>query len=358
MNRRKPIYGQARGRGNAGVSFTELLIVMFIFSVIGIMVYDLLVGTARTNLYLEANNDLSEYGQRLVNEIKTEMLQSKKLIDRSPRGQAYQAALDLDGVPQPIDTTVLPVIEVNGSFSPSLAGDAEHPFDPASVGNAVFFAQAMPPYLDEGDGVRIDLYRLNYYYLVKDGSREIAQQGNILDLYRWTSVWFADYNQLYQLNDFGDGGAILSATLTALKLADSTTGRPAIDMAWAPDEDVDEAFYSFSSGSLASSPDSGYTIARDEATSAIKKLNSPRIGGKMVYSVAFNTGQNFDLGDPVPVFATADATDDGYPHGFEVMMGGPTGGRRVMLRLVLAADAGSARLVSRENVVLINARDY
>jgi hypothetical protein len=78
----------------------------------------------------------------------------------------------------------------------------------------------------------------------------------------------------------------------------------------------------------------------------------------MTYSVAYNTGPGFDLGDTVPVFGTADTVDDGFLHGFEVMMGGPTGGRRVLVRLVLAADSGSARLVSRENVVLINARDY
>jgi|GEM_PF-983092 len=346
------------GRGDTGVSFTELLIVMFIFSILGIMVYDLLVGTARTNLYLEANNDLSEYGQRLVNEIKTEMLQSKKLIERSSQGQDYLAALEMSGAPEPIDTCSLPTIEVNGSFSPSLVGDADHPFDPASVGNALFFAQAMRPYLDDSSGVRIDLYRLNYYYLGKDNSRTIAEESNILDLYRWTSVWFADYNQLYQLNNLDDGGATLSSTLTALKAADAATERPAISMAWSPDEDMDEAFYSFASGSLSSSPDGSYEIERDTVASAIEHLNSPRIGGKMVYSVAFNTGQNFDLGDTVPAFATADTSDDGFPHGFEVMMGGPTGGRRVMIRLVLAADAGSARMVSRENVVLINARDY
>ncbi len=62
--------------------------------------------------------------------------------------------------------------------------------------------------------------------------------------------------------------------------------------------------------------------------------------------------------DTVPAFATVDTTNDGFPHGFEVMIGGPTGGRRVMIRLVLAADSGHARLISRENVVLINARDY
>lgn len=345
-------------QGEAGTSFTELMVVMFLFSIIGIMAYDMLVGTAQTNLYLEANNDLSEYGQRLVNEIKTEVLQSKRLIDDSAQGQAYLAALELDEAPTPIDTTDLASIEVNGSFSPSLIGDSEYPFDPASVGNAIFFVQALTPYLNESDGVRIDLYRFKYYYLNKSNATEIADRGNILELTRWESVYFADYNQLVRLEDFDDGGAIQLSTLQALRVEDTATGRPAVTMAWNPDEDADAAFFSFAGGSLASSADSSYEIEMDSATQAIRNLNSPRIGGDMVYSVAFNTGTDFDLGDTVPVFATADATADGFPHGFEVMMGGPTGGRRVLIRLVLAADSGSARLVSRENMVLINARDY
>jgi hypothetical protein len=345
-------------RGDSGVSFIELIVVLFLFSIIGLMVYDLLVGTAQTNLYLEANNDLSEYGQRLVNEIKTEVLQSKRLIDDSSQGLGYLAALELDNAPVPIDSTALASLEVNGSFSPSLLGDAEHPFDPDSVGNSIFFVQAVTPYLHEGNGVRIDLYRFIYYYLSKNNAREIAEQGNILELIRWESAVFADYNQLLRLSDFDDGGAILLATLQALKVEDTAAGRPAVDMAWNPDEDAGSAFYSFAGGALAGSPDSGYKIGQHDAGQAISQLNAPRIGGDMVYSVAFNTCENFDLGDTVPVFATADATADGFPHGFEVMMGGPTGGRRVLVRLVLAADSGSARLVSRENVVLINARDY
>jgi hypothetical protein len=345
-------------RRDDGVSFTELLVVMFLFTVIGIMVYDLLVGTAQTNLYLEANNDLSEYGQRTVNEIKTEVLQSKRLFDDSSQGQDYLDALELDNAPPPINTSDLATIEVNGSFSPSLASDPEYPFDPESVGNAIFFVQALPPYISTDDAVRIDLYRFMYYYLSKNGTAAIGSQPEILELYRWQSVPFADYNQLNQLNELGDSGATLSATLTALRTADPASGRPAVEVAWNPDEDADDAFYEFSGGSLPASPNGSYEIAMEDGSIAIRNLNAPRIGGDMIYSVAYNTDPDFELSDQVPVFAEASHNQDGFPHGFEVMIGGPTGGRRVMIRLVLAADAGHARLVSRENVVLINARDY
>jgi hypothetical protein len=182
--------------------------------------------------------------------------------------------------------------------------------------------------------------------------------GCILELCRWQSVQFADYNQLYSLNNLDDGGATLQDTLQELRTADPSTGRPAVTVAWNPTADADEAFYNFAGGALPSWPSSDYKIERLDAGSAIAQLNGPRIGGDMVYTVAFNSGEDFDIRDPVPVFTEAETIHDGFPHGFEVMMCGPTGGRKVMIRLVLAADSSSARLVSRENIVLINARDY
>ena len=289
-----------RQRGDAGVSFTELIVVMFLFTVMGIMVYDLLVGTAQTNLYLEANNDLSEYGQRLVNEIKTEVLQSKKLIDDTTQGNGYMAALDLTSSPPPLDTTSLPSIEVNGSFSPSLIGDATNPFDPTSVGNALLFVQAETPYLNSSNGVRIDLYQFKFYYLTRSTAGVIESEGSILQLCRWQSVLFADYNQLQRLNNFDDGGVILTATLQELKVADASTDRPAVTVAWNPDEDADAAFHNFAGGSLSSTPTGDYDIEVLNSTPAIANLDAPRIGGEMVYSVAFNPSAQFDLIDTVP----------------------------------------------------------
>lgn len=350
---------RSQQRGEAGASFLELLIVFFLFAIIGIMTYDLLVGTAQTNLYLESNNDLSEFGQRLVNEIKSEMLQSKRLMDNTTVGAGYLAALELSSAPEPIDSTVLPTIELNGSFSPSMASDPDLPFVAASVGNAILFAEAMTPYIDDTNDVRIDTYRFVFYYLAKNTGARFQERDHFLDLYRWESVQYADYSQLRALLNRDDEGATLSSALSALQTEDAATGRPAITVAWDPGEEVDAAFYDFEgSSSLPESPDSTHEPNMASVSSALPRLSGPRIGGKMEYTVAFNSSESFDIGDAVPQFATADTSGDGFPNGFEVMMAGPTGGRKVFIRLVLAADSGHARLVSRENVVLVNARDY
>jgi len=351
--------GRGKWREESGVSFTELIVVFFIFSILGLMVYDLLVGTARTNLFIEANNDLSEFGQRMVNEIKTQVLQSKRLLDNTTAGIAYQDALEMSGAPEPIDSTQLAKIEMNGSFAPSLTGHPETPFETTSVGNALLFAEAVTPYLDETDDTRIDIYRFNYYYLSKNTEVDFLELDHILEVEYWESIQFADYNQLTRLLYRDDEGVALAAALSGLQTEDTDTGRPVITMAWDPDADADEAFYNYSgSSTLPESPDSSYQIEMASIQPAITHLTTTRIGGKMPYTVAFNSGESFDIGHPVPVFATADTAGDGFPNGMEVMLAGPTGGRKIFIRLVLAADCGSARVTSRENVVLINARDY
>lgn len=350
---------QGKWTGDHGISLMELLIVMFLFSVVGIMTYGILVGTAKTNVFLESHNDLGEFGQRLVNNIKTQVLQSKRLLDNSVTGNAYLQALELDGAPPPLDGTTLPTIEISGSFSPSLAGDATNPFVASSVGNALLFAESLAPYVDESNNARIDLYRFNFYYLSVNTDNDIAGKGRTIDISHWQSVQFADYDQLKLLENHDENGAILAAVLGGLQTADPAAEREAITYAWRPAKPADMAFYDIDgSSSLPDSPDGAYAIATGMIEPAIANLNSARIGGDMPYTVAFNSGDSFPIKEPVPLFATANQSGDGFPNGLETMIAGPSGGRRVFIRLVLAADNGGGSLAAQENVVLINAMDF
>jgi hypothetical protein len=337
----------------------ELLIVMFLFSVIGVMTYGILVGTAKTNVFLESHNDLAEFGQRLVNEIKTKVLQSKRLMDNSTVGNGYLQALELDGAPPPLDGTTLPTIEISGSFSPSLAGDTTNPFVTSSVGNALLFAESLAPYVDVTNNARVDLYRFNFYYLSANTDNDIAGMGRTIDITHWQSVQFANYDQLKRLENHDESGAILATVLGALQTADPSTEREAITYAWAPSKAADAAFYDIDgSSSLPAGPDETYDIATGLVEPAIANLNSVRIGGDMPYTVAFNSGDSFPIRETVPLFATASASGDGFPNGLETMIAGPSGGRRVFIRLVLVADNGGGSLAAQENMVLINAMDF
>jgi hypothetical protein len=344
---------------DGGVSLVELIIVLFLFAVVGIMTYGILVGTARTNLFLESHNDLGEFGQRLVNQIKTEALQSKRLLDNSTAGNEYLAALDLTGAPNPLDSTTLPTIEVSGSFSPSMVDDTENPFVATSVGNALLFAESIAPYVDAANNTRIDIYRFNFYYLSNNNNFGIAGKDHTLDIMHWQSIQFANYDQLKLLENHDTSGAALAAALSGLQAADPATEREAITYAWAPARPVGRAFYDISGAtSLPDDPDSTYTIVMGSIREAIANLNEVRIGGDMPYTVAFNSGENFPINEPVPLFATANDTGDGFPNGLETMIAGPSGGRKVFIRLVLVADNGGGSLAAQENVVLINAMDF
>lgn len=358
MNRRQDTQ-QGKSKRDSGISLIELLIVMFLFAVVGIMTYGILVGTARTNLFLESHNDLGEFGQRLVNDIKTKALQSKRLMDNSTAGNSYLAALDLSDAPPPLEGMTLPTIEIAGSFSPSMADDTENPFVAASVGNALLFAESLAPYVDAANNARIDLYRFNFYYLSTNTGTSIAGKDHTLDILHWQSVQFADYDQLKLLENHDSSGTALTAVLGGLQTADPAAEREAITYAWSPAKPVDAAFYDINGKtSLPEAPNGTYDIALGSIQPAISNLNGARIGGDMPYTVAFNSGESFPINESVPLFATASDTGDGFPHGLETMIAGPSGGRRIFIRLVLAADNGGGNLAAQENIVLINAMDF
>jgi hypothetical protein len=67
--------------------------------------------------------------------------------------------------------------------------------------------------------------------------------------------------------------------------------------------------------------------------------------------------QGFELGPIVPQFATVIAGGDGFPHGFEVQIVGPSGAREVLLKLVLA-KSGAQRIVARDLKAVLTTRDY
>jgi hypothetical protein len=238
-----------------------------------------------------------------------------------------------------------------------MAGDAENPFVAASVGNALLFAESLAPYVDESNNARIDLYRFNFYYLTEYTEDDIAGMGRTLDIQHWQSVQFADYDQLKLLENNGSGS--VATVLAGLQTADPAAEREAITYAWAPAKPADAAFYDINGkSSLPDAPDSSYEIAMGTIAPAIANLHQARIGGDMPYTVAFNSGEDFPINEPVPLFATASQTGSGFPHGLETMIAGPSGGRRVFIRLVLAADNGGGSLAAQENIVLINAMDF
>ena len=65
----------------------EVSVSLFLLSIISLLFYQIFIGTMRTNMMLESHNDLAMLGQRSVNFVKEEVLQSKVLYQDDSRGQ-------------------------------------------------------------------------------------------------------------------------------------------------------------------------------------------------------------------------------------------------------------------------------
>lgn len=330
-------------RSCRGVTLVETLVSLFLVGVLGVLAFEVIIGTAKTNAFLEAHNDLGTMSQRALNQIKDNLNQSRRILDRSVDGVAYQQKLDLGSCPPPISTSLLPLIEENGSLSPGA-----NSFVPTSVGNSLLFAQGEPVFEELGTETRLDIYSFHYYYLTQNTKRTIGRKLGHLELLEWRSVYYADASQLLALPELER-----NAVVAALRGA-------SIENAWNPSEPAASAFFELNSGSSVTPQDPSYRIEMEECRSTMPEFQSGRIGGGMVYSVAYNTGGDFDLPIDVPEFAPSSGAGEGFPNGFEVAVVGTSGGRRVYMRLVLASSTSSFRrnLIAGQNALLVQARDF
>jgi hypothetical protein len=259
------------------------------------------------------------------------------------------------------------------------------------VGNEMLLVRALEPvpvlYDHDGNPVTdpipfyVDRYRLEFYFLTLNTSRNFNGTGSYLDLIRATGPDFADYFQLtttlpsltlLQRQQIVQGLQDLLTDLTPAELTRMEIDGP-ITQAWDPKLDPtvappNGAFFAIDDdGNL-----NGITLNTLDLRKAtmLPEFVGGRIGGRMEYSVATNSDTLLGDGrfgplrimDQVPLFAEKNSA---FPGGFEIKIIGPTGARSVWNRLVLCSEnvriqsGGKGREIdSQESVVISSAREY
>jgi hypothetical protein len=329
--------------GERGFSISELLVSLLLMTVISMLFYQLFIGTMGTNMMLESHNDLATLGQRSVNTIKEEILQSKVLFQDDTRGQGFLSKLAVPSVHPVLNGTLLPIIDDSGTIKPDTST--------RRTGNSLLLLRELTPtsyWIDhDADGgtadieVLVDLYSFEYVYLSPNTSRSFKQQGHYLDLVRAQSEEYASYVQLAGLTP-------TARTALASQLSNDGVGY-AVD----PWKDVSQAFYAVESGGALNGPQN-HTIALDEYESLLPEFRGGRVAGKMTYSVGIQHDPPFPAADPVNLFAQASGD---FPGGLEALIVGSTSARRVLVRLALYADYGN-KINSHVNVVTSTTSEF
>ena len=322
-------------RPNArGFTLIETMVAMAIFSVIALALSTFIIDSQKVNFQIQAETDAALLSQTALDDLRWRLEQSRAILDAN---SGYLDLIDLGSAPPIEGKLQLPTIEPTGSLSPR-ASAKDPPFNQGSVGNALLFAEAMPPFHDPKTGRMVDVYRFVLYYVAEGPRHEkFGPLPNYLDLMRFESTTYADFAQVDSLpKDLAPG------VIAALESA-------GITYTWEATAPAIAAFSRLAHGEIQEPPEPKHKILAAHVDSAIPGLGRVQTAaGSIAYTIATNTPGDLPIHQVVPTVAKS---ANGFPNGFEVEIAGPSHGRKVLARLVLVAET-HGRYFSRDNLMI------
>jgi hypothetical protein len=362
----------------------EILVVLAISTVIMILCYDMIDDAMRTSLFVESHNNLSQWAQRPVNAMQTEIFQNKIVFDTTnPLAAAYLTRFTtppaypgtypagcggaggcggptatIPTAPAMQANSLLPILDPSNVMQPDAGVGAGR-----MTGNVLFIVRQLPPVLipydnDDNPGTPnvnfpADRYRFEMWYLARDTTRPFATASYFVDLIQARSIDFSDRFQLDPLLNCVSGTPpCLSASNKTLIVNGLTAAN--LRVAWDPmNQPVNNAFYNIAN-SGAMTVQTGQGIWLYSTKSMIPELKGGSISGKMLYSVGFRPSSTttFPIRDLVPKYAVYDTSIPAFPSGFEVKIVGAGAARKVLLRLVLMSNYKAGKYESQEGFVI------
>lgn len=341
-------------RGQSGTSLAEMLVTLAVTTTLMLIVYALIDDTIRATMFGESHNDMTIMTQRVVNGLRVEILQSRVAFQEDDVGGAYRAALQIPSTLSPWPDTRLPVFQVEPTLDPD-----KGPGTDRRAGNAMLLARQLEPlavfYDHDADAATaevellVDRYRFDYYFLVRNEGRRFAGSAYYVDLMEARSVEYADYFQLSSLT-----------TAQRQKVVPRVQAA-GITRAWNPGTAIATAFYELAPAASGAfeGPVTSPAIAVSRVTSLLPEMRGGRVSGAIDYSIGFvpeAPAKPFPVPTPMTFYARPDPEAPGFPAGFEVKVAGPSGNRRVGVRLVLMSRYQASTYESQQALLTASAR--
>jgi hypothetical protein len=228
-------------------------------------------------------------------------------------------------------------VDATGRLEPDLLGNP-------TAGNVLLVARESDPVscvADPATGLRryVDTYRFGCAYPTVSARRLVPGGGPAHDLVLWLSRPFPSLPQIRAIADPLQRGRVVSDLVQTLGL----------NVAWDPEQAPAQAFYALlSDGSIAASPDPSPTLPQDALASAGRRLVAANLQLAATDDQVASRAALFSR-EPLATWS---------PHGFEVKVVGPSGARKVGLRLVVEAPVGLGPLTTCvPTTVLVSARN-
>jgi type II secretory pathway pseudopilin PulG len=312
-------------RSVLGLTLIEVMITLTVLGFLLLVVARSQVTVSDANSALHGVNRIALETQTAVANIHKDISTARKLFQDDVQGRSYLAALGTMDLPA-ILSTRLPVIGPLAEFSKD---------DPATplTGNCLLMAEEMTPNDTVVDvaGVpttyRVNIIRLVAYYLTRY-DRPLAPGLSRFDLVRWESQAFVDHTTLT---------AITNATTRQAVVA-NLTDNARIYYSWDILKNANLAFFELGND-VAATAENPFSIPASP-------LNERAPKGLFANARASISSNNTSTGEAqIPKFAVAldpsvDINGIGFPHGFEVKIVGPSGARKVLVRVVADIQRG------------------
>lgn len=302
-------------RPERGTTLLEAVIVVSVFSFMAYCVYALVASTVTLSAHSQAWGDLTESAQHGVNQVVGELPAARRIFRNDAQGNAYLAAIEPPSDYPVLGNIRLPVPKDLGTFRADEPGDEQ-------TGNALLFCKQQPIFqttLQSGISRRVDVYTLVFCY-PSPVARAAGPYVRSLALARWESIEFGDYLAVMALS-----------ASERTEVAKSLYEDRGVRYLWDVSQNPDQAFYGIDGfGAIDAVPLAGFRPPCGTNRKVIASLGLGRA------SMAWNRTNPAWIPERVPYYAIADATGDGFPHGFEVQVIGPTGSRTILVRLTLA----------------------
>jgi hypothetical protein len=320
----------SRTRGPAGLSIVELTIATSLMVGVLLIVNEVLSTAQRSQVYINARDKAAQYSAKLVADLRAAGLSSRRVYQDDAEGRGYLAALDTTAYPI-LAGARLPVVDAAGRLDRDAAGVPR-------TGNAVLLACEDRPqqFTTSGARHRVDVVRFVSVYPTRRPGKFVEAMPDRIDLVRLASRQYADRASLDQIAVATEKAEVVQALHAQ-----------GITRAWVAGAAVGSAFFALNSdGTISSTP-----VASPLIDAAPDNPARPMLGAAHI-SVAPNSPAL-----RVPTFAELDVAAPAFPSGFEVKVVGPSGGRQVLVRLMLLVGVTGGPDAEAATVRLFSVRD-
>ena len=318
-----------RDREEQGFTLLEMTVTFVLLTGMIITMVQIVKASADAQRQFTIQGRAIEITQDILDQMRMELLSSVKVFENDGTGPAYRALLDMSQATPSIQD-YLPTATQHTSFGLETATSAR-------TGNSLMFARHA--WTDEytclsGITYRTDVHRMVRYYLAEEDGGPSPDHAIGLNLCHWVSEPMADGDQIDDITDPVDQQEVLLHMRTGTP-ADSGVSHSPLEVVWilgADPANADTLRHLNLGGNIADTPFTprgpSWSLLQDQ------ELTSPGLLFYRHFSVASNYSHE---GMGVGRYSVSTLAQDGYPHGFEVQLIGPTTSRLVLLQLCVVS---------------------